>query len=119
MAEIQDVWRRLGTATRVLNTEIKKEIVRQKAVDTGRMRNVSKVIDLKWEESKDDFDMIIKSTDYYKYVDEGLSRKWFNRKRRRNITKAFLKRDKVKDQLNKLMSVIFEYRIDQQFKTRR
>ena len=40
MATQNDVWRRIGTATRVFNTEIKKEIIRQDAIDTGRMRNV-------------------------------------------------------------------------------
>lgn len=116
MAEKQDVWRRLGTATRVLNTEIKKEIIRQKAVDTGRMRNVSKIVKLKWEEDKDDFDMTISSTFYYKYVDNNFARKWKRGKVRRNITDAFMKRAKVEDQLGKLLDVIFEYRIDQQFR---
>jgi hypothetical protein len=116
MAEIQDVWRRLGTATRVLNTEIKKEIIRQDAVDTTRMRNVTKIVDLKWEEQNDDIDMAISSTDYYKYVDEKKARKWKGGKVPRNITKAFMKREKVEDQLEKLVRVIFEYRIDQQFK---
>jgi hypothetical protein len=53
MATIQDVYRRQGTATRVLNLEIKKEIVRQNAVDTGRMRNVSKIVKLKWNDQTD------------------------------------------------------------------
>lgn len=49
MATIQEVWRRKGTATSVLNREIKVEILRQKAIDTGRMRNVSKVLSIQWE----------------------------------------------------------------------
>lgn len=116
MAEKQDVWRRLGTATRVMNTEIKKEIIRQKAVDTGRMKNVSRIVKLHWSEEKDDIDMDISSTFYYQYVDEGRSRKWKNGRVNRDITKAFLKREKVKEQIDKLVRVIFEYRIDQQFK---
>ena len=116
MATKQDVWRRIGTATRVLNTEIRKEIIRQDAVDTGRMRNVTKVVKLNWSETKDDIDMDIKSTFYYVFVDEGRSRKWKNGKVNRDITKAFLKREKVKEQIDKLVRVIFEYRIDQQFK---
>ena len=116
MATKADVYRRMGTATRVMNTELKKEIARQRAIDTGKMRNVSRVIHLKWNESKDDIDFEIKSTEYYKFVDRGRSRKWFNSRRRRNITEAFMKREKVKDQINKLIQVIFEYRIDQQFK---
>lgn len=115
MATKQDVWRRIGTATRVLNTEIKKEIIRQDAIDTGRMRNVSKVVNLKWDEAKDDISLEISSTFYYKFVDEGKSRKWKGGKINRNITKAFMKRDKVIDQLEKVVATIFEYRIDQQF----
>ena len=115
MAEIQDVWRRKGTATRVLNTEIKKEITRQDAVDTTRMRNVTKIVKLHWEESQDDFDFTIDSTEYYKFVEDKKARKWKNGKVPRDITDAFLKRAKVTDQMEKFMSVIFEYRIDQQF----
>lgn len=116
MASIADVNRRKGTATRVLNTEIKKEIIRQDAVDTGRMRNVSKIVRLKWDESTDDMSMEIDSTYYYKFVDEGFSRKWKSGKIKRNITKAFMKREKVIDQLEKVVAVIFEYRIDQEFR---
>jgi len=115
MAEIQDVWRRLGTATRVLNTEIKKEIIRQDAIDTTRMKNVTKIVKLKWDENQDDFDFSINSTEYYKFVQGKKARKWKSGNVPRDITDAFLKRDKVKDQLNKLLGVIFEYRIDQQF----
>jgi ribonuclease HI len=116
MASIADVNRRKGTATRVLNTEIRKEIIRQDAVDTGRMRNVSKIVRLKWDESTDDMSMEIDSTYYYKFVDEGFSRKWKSGKIKRNITKAFMKREKVIDQLEKVVEVIIEYRIDQEFR---
>ena len=116
MAEIQDVWRRMGTATRVMNLEIKKEIKKQNAIDTGRMKNVSRIVDLKWDDSKDDFDMTIRSTFYYIYVDEGKSRKYKNGRVNRDITNAFLKRQKVIDQQEKLFEVLFEYRIDQQFR---
>ena len=106
----------MGTATRVLNAEIRKEIIRQKAVDTTRMRNVTKVFKLKWDENKDDFDIIFDTTTYYDKVDTARARKWKNGSIPRNITNAFLKRKKVGEQLDKLMEVIFEYRIDQQFK---
>lgn len=115
MATIQDVWRRQGTATRVLNLEIKKEIVRQNAVDTGRMRNVSKIVKLKWNEDNDDITFSIDSTFYYKWVENKPARKWKNAKVPRNITEAFTKREKVVEQLDKLVEVVFEYRIDQQF----
>lgn len=116
MATQQEVWRALGTATMVLNTEIKKEIIAQFAIDTGRMRNVSKIVKLKWDDNTDDMTMEIDSTYYYKFVDEGFSKKWKSGKVKRNITKAFMKREKVVDQLNKVVVKIFEYRIDQQFK---
>jgi hypothetical protein len=116
MASIADVNRRKGTATRVLNTEIKKEIIRQDAIDTGRMRNVSKIVNLKWDEVTDDISLEIKSTFYYKFVDEGKSRKWKNGTVNRNITQAFMKREKVVDQLEKMVIAIFEYRVDQQFR---
>lgn len=116
MATIQEVWRRMGTATKVMNAEIKKEIIRQDAIDTGKMRNVSKIVNLKWDDNKDDFEFNVKSTFYYEHVDEGRSRKWKQGKVNRNITRAFIKREKVNDQFEKLMSILFEYRIDQQFK---
>lgn len=128
MAEKQDVWRRLGTATRVLNTEIRKEIIRQKAVDTTRMRNVTRIIKLRWEESKDDVDMEISSTFYYhgiskdgtKWKEGGVdvrkASKWKGGKVNRNISQAFMKREKVKQQIEALIKIIFEYRIDQQFR---
>lgn len=115
MADKQDIYRRMGTATRVMNTEIKKEIIRQKAIDTGRMKNVSKIVKLKWNQRKDDLDFNIDSTFYYIYVDEGKSRKWKSGRVNRDITKAFMKRKKVVEQMDKLVAVIFEYRIDQQF----
>lgn len=116
MATKQDVYRRQGTATRVLNSEIKKEIIRQDAIDTGRMRNVSKIVNLKWNDITDDITLEISSTFYYKFVDEGFSKKWKQGRVRRNLTKAFMKRDKVKEQIEKLVAIIFEYRIDEQFR---
>jgi hypothetical protein len=116
MATKQDVWRRLGTATRVLNTELKKEIIRQKAIDTGRMRNVSKIVKLRWDDIDDDISLKISSTEYYKFVDERKARKWKGGRVPRNITKAFMARPKVVEQLEKVVATIFEYRIDEQFK---
>lgn len=116
MADIQDVWRTIGTATRVMNLEIKKEIVRQNAVDTTRMRNVSRIVNLKWDETKDEITLEIDSTFYYKFVDEKKAKKWKGGKVPRNITKAFMKREKVLDQIEKVVAKTFEYRIDQQFR---
>ena len=115
MATIQDVYRRQGTATRVMNLEIKKEIVRQNAVDTGRMRNVSKIVKLKWNDQTDDISFDIDSTFYYPFVEGKPARKWKNATIPRNITEAFTKREKVTEQIDKLVEIVFEYRIDQQF----
>ena len=119
MATIQDVYRRQGTATRILNLEIKKEIVRQNAVDTGRMRNVSRIVKLKWNEQQEGISFEIEdidSTFYYPFVEGKPARKWKNATVPRNITEAFTKREKVVEQIDKFIEVLFEYRIDQQFK---
>lgn len=116
MATQNDVWRRIGTATRVFNTEIKKEIIRQDAIDTGRMRNVSKIVKVKWDVMSNDIEMQIDSTYYYVFVDEGFSRKWKAGKVKRNITKAFMKREKVLDQIEKIAAISMEYQIDQMFR---
>ena len=115
MATQADVWRTIGTATMVLNSELKKEIIRQKAVDTGRMRNVSRVVKLKWDDSTDEMSLKISSTEYYKYVNERKAKKWKGGRIPRDITKAFMKREKVINQLEKVVAKIFECRIDQQF----
>ena len=116
MATQNDVWRRIGTATRVFNTEIKKEIIRQDAIDTGRMRNVSKIVKVKWDVMSNDIEMQIDSTYYYVFVDEGFSRKWKAGKVKRNLTKAFMKREKVLDQIEKIAVISMEYQIDQMFR---
>jgi len=116
MATQNDVWRRIGTATRVFNTEIKKEIIRQDAIDTGRMRNVSKIVNVKWDVMSNDIEMQIDSTFYYVFVDEGLSRKWKSGKVKRDLTKAFMKREKVLDQIEKIAVISIEYQIDQTFR---
>lgn len=111
MATKAEVWRRIGTATRVLNSELKKEIIHKKAVKTGRMRNVSKIVKLKWNETTDDFSMNISTTQYYKFVDKGT--RYITP---REITRDFMKRPKVIDQLEKVAAAHFEYLIDQQFR---
>jgi hypothetical protein len=42
---------------------------------------------------------------YYIYVDEGFSRKWKSGKVKRNLTKAFMKREKVLDQIEKIAAI--------------
>jgi hypothetical protein len=79
------------------------------------MRNVSKIVKLDWNEQTDKITFDIDSTFYYKFVEGKAARKWKNAAVPRNITEAFTKRDKVVEQIDKLIEVIFEYRIDQQF----
>jgi hypothetical protein len=109
-------YQRLGTATRVLNTEIKKEIIAQNAVDTGRMKNVTKVkinyLEQKWTIQIED----LKTTDYFKYVNRGKSRKYYNGKRRRDIIGKFMKRTKFEEQIDKLIDAQMDWLIESQFK---
>jgi hypothetical protein len=105
----------LASQTRVLNAEIKQEIVRQKAVDTGRMKNNTKV-KVKWTEQKWTVTIEdLKTTDYYKYVDKGFSRKWKGGKTRRNLTDAFVDRPKSEQAILKIMESQAEWLILQQF----
>jgi hypothetical protein len=110
-------YQRLATTTRVLNVEIKNEIVDQNAVDTGRMKNTTKVkvshLDQQWIIRISD----LKTTYYFKYVDQGLSRKYYNRTKRRNILGNFMKRKKVEDALEKLVDAQVEWLLENQFKT--
>ena len=106
----------LGTATMVLNSEIKKEIVNQNAVDTGRMKNNNKVkIDWKsqrWTITIQD----LKTTDYFKYVNNGYSRKYFNGKKRRDIVGKFVKRTKFEQQVDKMIDAQMDWLMEAQFK---
>ena len=109
-------YQRLGTATRVLNTEIKKEIEDQKAVDTGRMKNTTKVkinyLEQKWIIQIQD----LKTTDYFKYVNKGFSRKYYNGKKRRDIVGKFVKRSKFEEQIDKLIDAQIDWLMESQFK---
>jgi hypothetical protein len=128
MATKPEIYRRLGTATRVFNTEIKKEIIRQKAVDTGRMKNISRLVKIKWDEITDEIELEISSTFYFHGVSEDgtkwkeggvdvrKSSKWQGGKVNRNITEAFRKREKVVDQVEKLLEVIYNYRVNELIK---
>jgi hypothetical protein len=42
-----------------------------------------------------------------------ISRKWKGGKVKRNLTKAFMKREKVLDQIEKIAAIAMEYQIDQ------
>ena len=105
----------LGSQTRVLNAEIKKEIERQKAVDTGRMKNNTKV-KVKWQEQKWTITIEdLKTTDYYKYVDKGFSKKWKGGSVRRNLTEAFVNRKKSEDAIEQILISQADWLVLQQF----
>ena len=99
--------RRLGTATRVINTELKKMIIDVDAVDTGRMKNIS-VVHINWDKNSTKIELEIDSTEYYKYVDQGTKHI-----KPRDITKKLVKRVKVKDQFEKLGKDLVEYMISE------
>ena len=102
----------LGAATRSLNAEIKKTIIQVKAVDTGRMKNNTKV-KIEYDFNKDKFiiqNSGVSSTFYYIFIDEGT----IHIKPRR-ITDKTLNRAKVKVALDKLWSKWADYMIDRQF----
>ena len=91
--------RRLGTATQVITSELKKQIKDSGAVSSGRMKNIS-AVKIIWNRNSTKIELEIVSTDYYKFVDEEM-----------NITKKLVKRPKVKDQFEKLGRDLVEYMI--------
>ena len=110
MASKQQLNSQLGATARILNAEIKKQIVDVKAVDTGRMKNNTKV-KVTYVESEEMFKVTsINSTPYYIFVDKGTR---FIMPR--EITEKMLKRDKVVKAFDKLFDVYAEYLIDREF----
>lgn len=106
----------LGAATRSINAEIKKTIIKVKAVDTGRMKNNTKV-KLEYNFSKDEFYFTeggIRSTDYYIYVDEGTQGPGKGIEPR-FITQKTLQKPKVQKALDKVFDKWMDYMIDRQF----
>jgi len=104
----------LGAATRSINAEIKKTIIQVKAVDTGRMKNNTKV-KLKYNFAKDKFlfdeDGIV-STFYYPFVDGGT-----RYIKAREITLKTLRKKKVQRALEKVFDKWAEYKIDEMIDT--
>lgn len=95
-----ELYRTLGTATNVLNAEIKKQIVESGAVDTGRMKNVT-MVKINWRDGENNISLDIDTTEYYKYVSKASG----------DITKKFLARSKVKDQLEKIYAGIIKIKM--------
>jgi hypothetical protein len=106
----------LGATTRVLNAEIKKQIVDVKAVRTGRMKNNTKV-KIDYDDEKQQFTIFdVNSTFYYIYVDGGTKNadeSW--RITPRRITDKTMNRDKVQKALDKLFDVWIDWMVARQF----
>ena len=102
----------LGGTTRSLNAQIKKTIVQVKAVDTGRMKNNTKV-KLGYDFAKDAFTITtVNSTFYYVFVDQGTIHI-----KPRDITDKTLNKEVVQLSLDKLYDKWIDYMIDRQFET--
>jgi hypothetical protein len=100
----------LGACTRTLNAQIKQQIIDVKAVDTGRMKNNTKV-KIEYDFNTNNFTIRdVNSTFYYKFVDKGTIYI-----AARKITEKTLKRDKTEKALDKLFDVWTEYMIDREF----
>ncbi len=100
----------LGATTRKINAQIKKTIIQVKAVDTGRMKNNTKV-KLGYNFAKDEFTIVqVNSTDYYIFVDEGTIRI-----KPRKITEKTIDKKQVLVSLEKLFDKWIDYMIDRQF----
>ena len=102
----------LGATTRKLNAQIKKTIIQVKAVDTGRMKNNTKV-KIMYNFTTDKFTITqsgVRSTDYYIFVDEGTIHI-----KPRNITDKTLNKQVVQLALDKLFDKWIDYIIDRQF----
>jgi hypothetical protein len=106
----------LGAATRTLNAQIKQQIIDVKAVDTGRMKNNTKV-KIEYNFNTNNFTIRdVNSTFYYKFVDKGTKNadgSW--RIVPREITEKTVDRDKVQKAFDKLFDVWTEYMIDREF----
>ena len=104
----------LGATTRKINAQLKKTIIEVKAVDTGRMKNNTKV-KLEYNFAKDDFYFTedgIRSTFYYPFVDQGT-----RHIKAREITEKTLRKQAVQKSLDKLFDKWMDYMIDKQFET--
>lgn len=106
----------LATATMVLNSEMKKEIIDQKAVDTGRMKNNTK-LKIDWQSQRWTITIQdLKTTEYFKYVTKGFSKKYHNGKKRRDIVGNFVKRTKFEQQVDKMIEAQADWLMELQFK---
>jgi len=102
----------LGATTKVLNAEIKKQIIEVRAVKTGRMKNTTKV-KVGYDFGRDVFTIqSVNSTKYYIFVDEGTIRIT-----PRKITEKTLERPAVTSALDRLYDKWMDYMIDKQFET--
>lgn len=100
----------LGATTRLINAEIKKQIIAVGAVRTGRMKNNTKV-KVGYNFSTDIFTIqSVNSTKYYIFVDKGTIHIT-----PREITDKTLERQAVKDALDRLFDKWIDYMLEREF----
>jgi hypothetical protein len=100
----------LGATTKVLNAEIKKQIVDVGAVRTGKMKNTTKV-KVGYDFARDIFTIqSVNSTFYYIFVDQGTIHI-----SPRRITDKTLDRQAVEGALDRLYDKWMDYMIARQF----
>jgi hypothetical protein len=105
----------LGATTRVLNAEIKKQIIDVKAVRTGRMKNNTKV-KIEYNDEKQQFTIFdVNSTFYYIFVDKGTFKNGVRAIVPREITDKTMNRDKVQKALDKLFDVWIDWMVAREF----
>jgi hypothetical protein len=100
----------LGATTKILNAEIKKQIIEVKAVKTGKMKNTTKV-KVGYDFARDVFTIkSVNSTFYYIFVDQGT----IHIKPRR-ITDKTLDRQTVESAFDRLYDKWMDYMVARQF----
>ena len=106
----------LGACTRTINAEIKKQIIEVKAVDTGKMKNITKV-KVGYEFARDVFTIkSVNTTNYYIFVDKGTKNGDGSiRIKARKITDKTLERPRVQAALDKVYDKWIDMMIDRQF----
>lgn len=111
MATKANIQSTISRANSTLTTELQKQIQEVGAVDTGNMKKVS-YVEVIWREGSDDFTLRLDVPDYYPFVDDGT--KYI---KSRDITKKFVDRATVVDQMEEISAAIVDYTIQSMWQT--
>ena len=109
-----DVDKEIFKTKLILDNEIKNQILKVGAIDTGKMLRESNIINIEWDGLSPNITYTIDTTEYYKYVDLGTERI-----EPRYITRDFQDRRAVKKALEKLSNVLVEYWVMETFRRER